>query len=288
VGGIAGLPELAVSLLQLRGVPRHEADALVSLAPPALQDAPCFLDRLSGGWLYDFGEPVVVSGGGLVFGGGKTWHEVMILLDVLRCARTHLAGPALATYLGRLSDTRKHAESLFEFAPILRLASGTIARYEVPGHGQGNRLIDWKITAPDGFALLLEVKAREADLIRSFERTHAGERGPDGHVPEPDHDTDLLFRSVEGKFLPGAADEMPQGVWIGSALMQEGRELEDSFRRLDPTRVHFAMIGDWDGRVHLLSRDGVPRDRVVAALGVRESDRLVFQRGQAVTEKCRA
>lgn len=57
------------------------------------------------------------------------------------------------------------------------------------------------ITGQDGFALLLEVKHREADLIRGLERIQMGDLTNEGKGPAPDHNHDLLFRSVEEKFL---------------------------------------------------------------------------------------
>jgi hypothetical protein len=275
IGGLASFPDLAVHLLLGRGVPRDEAEAVVNLVPEAVRSVPCFLDRLSMNWLYDFGEPVTTTRG-FVYGGGKTWHEITILLDVLLCAKARLDGQVLDGYLRRLADPKKHADVVFEFAPILHLDPTTKIEHEVPG--QGNKRIDWRITDAAGFNLLLEVKIREADLIRSFERIEAGERAPNGHAPEPDHDTDLLFRSVEGKFLPRSPDAVLQGAWIGSALKQASGDLDASFRRLDPTRVHFAILGDWDGDVHLMARDGVPRERLIQVLGVREGERLVYQK----------
>lgn len=277
VGGIADFSELLVSIELLRGWNKTHAKALAAMIPAALREAPCFLDRMTGLWLYDFGDPVMTQQG-FVYGGGKTWHRLTTLIDVVACAHTRLDPSVFADYLVRLSNPTKHADLLFEFAPVLRLDPTTTARYEVTGESPGNKKIDWKIEGQDGFAVLLEVKSREADFISSVERIASGERTVDGAVPAPDHDTDLLFRSVEAKFLARSPDRVLQGAWIGTALMQEAFELEQSFLRLDPTRVHFAILGTWDGSVHLLARDGVSRDKIVQLLRVREVDRLVFDR----------
>lgn len=124
------------------------------------------------------------------------------------------------------------------------------------------------------------MKSKAVDLIRSFEHVEAGERAPDGTVPAPDHDTDLLFRSIETKFLPTRPGGVPQGAWIHSALKQEGQEFEESFLKLDPGRVQFVILGSWDGEVHLLTRDGVPRTQILELLQIREADRLVFDRSE--------
>lgn len=277
VGGIAEFSELAVSIELVRGRNKSEAEGLVALVPALLRQAPCFLDRMTGRWLYDFGELMTTPEGG-VHGVGITWHPLTILIDVVRCARARLEQRAFDEYLSALADPKKHADKLFEFAPILRLEPATTVEYEISGESPGNRKIDWRIEGQNGVVLLLEVKRREADLVHSFERIEAGERTADGNVPAPEHDTDLLFRSVEAKFLARSPGKVLQGVWIGSALQQEERELEDSFVRLDPAKVHFAILGSWDGRAHLLARDGVPRDEIVQLLRVHEVDRLVFRR----------
>jgi len=229
---------------------------------------------MTGLWLYDFGDPVLTHQG-FVYGGGKTWHRLTTLLDVVACAHTRLDPSVFADYLTRLTDPAKHADLLFEFAPVLRLDPSTTARYEITGESPGNRKIDWKIVGQDGFAILLEVKNRVADFINMIE--HVAPSQPI-IATALGHDTDLLFRSVEDKFLSRPPARMPQGAWIGTALMQDARDLEQSFLRLDPTKVHFTILGTWDGDVHLLTRDGVPRDEIVSLLQVREVGRLAFDR----------
>jgi hypothetical protein len=277
VAGLAEFSNLFVSIELLRGRDRPAAEALVGMVPAVLRQVPCFLDRMTGRWLYDFGEPVTTTTG-YVWGVGKTWHDLALLADVVTCASLRLEEAERRDYLTRLADPRKHEDMLFEFAPILRLDRTTTAAYEVTGESPGNRTIDWRIQGQDGFGLLLEVKSKAVDLIRSFERVEAGERASDGTVPAPDHDTDLLFRSIETKFLPTKTGGAPQGAWIHSALKQEGREFEKSFLKLDPERVQFVILGSWDGEVHLLTRDGVPRSKILELLRIREADRLVFDR----------
>lgn len=279
VGGIAEFSELFTSIEILRGRDREAAAVLCQSIPISLREAPCFLDRMTGRWLYDFGEPIKTDSG-YVWGVGKTWHELSILVDVVACATKRLEPSVRTDYLTRLADPHKHDEMLFEFAPILRLDSAASVLYEVTGESPGNRKIDWRVEGSDGFALFLEVKNRAADLIQSFERVEAGDRAADGTVPAPTHNTDLLFKSIETKFLPRDPARIPQGAWIHSALKQERSELEQSFLKLDPTKVHFAILGDWGAEVHLLARDGVPRDRILQLLRVQEVDRLVFDRGR--------
>jgi hypothetical protein len=211
VGGIADFSELFVSIEILRGRDREAAKNLCELIPASLRESPCFLDRMTGRWLYDFGEPVRTDSG-YVWGVGKTWHELSILIDVVGCAVKRLKPSVRGDYLTRLADPHKHEDMLFEFAPILRLDGAASVLYEVTGDSPGNRKIDWRVEGPDGFALLLEVKSRAADLIQSFERVEAGEQRVDGTAPAPAHNTDLLFKSIETKFLPRDPARILQGA----------------------------------------------------------------------------
>lgn len=277
VAGIARFRESFISVAVLRGWTKDEAATLADLIPESLCGAPCFLDKLTYRWLYAYGEPVTLPGG-QVRGIGITYHSLVTLIEVLACARVRLPESVFKDYITRAVDPKKHADMLSEFAPILPLASSTKVEYEVTGQSPGNRRIDWLLVGEDGFAILLEVKLREADLIRGLGRIQAGDLTSDGKGPAPDHDHNLLFRSVEHKFLLRPPDQMVQGVWIHTALMQERGELERSFMSLDSQKVHFAILGSWEGGVHFLGRGGVPKDRVLQLLQVKESSGRVFNR----------
>jgi hypothetical protein len=54
-----------------------------------------------------------------------------------------------------------------------------------------------------------------------------------------------------------------------------------AFGRLDTTRVHVALLGDWENDVYTLGQDASARQHVVGVLGVRESRRFVFRRMKA-------
>lgn len=277
VGGVADFPDLFLSLEDARGHDRAEAEKLLGLLPSLLRDAPCFLDRFTKVWLYDFGEPVSTVHGH-VMGVGLTFHPLVRLIDVVACVHARLSQPDVTTFLKRLADPAKHPDMLFELAPILLLDSSTSVEYEVSGESPGNRRVDWRIEGGGGFGVLLEVKSRQKDLIRGFERIQAGELDAQGRALPPDHDTDLLFKSVESKFLARPHGERAQGVWVGSALMQEEGELEASFHRLDPERVHFAVLASWGPAAHVLVHDESLRPKVVELLQLRELDGFVFER----------
>lgn len=277
VAGAAELPELFVCLQLLRGQTREAAAAVAANLPEALRQAPCFLDRITSLWRYEFGEKATVAGR-LVSGGDITFHTLTRLIDVVTWAQERLTRAQYENYIQRLADAKKHADLLFEFAPVLRLDSSTRASYEVVGEGIGNKTIDWQLIGENGARLLLEVKFRLFDLLHHFGHLSDPEVLDGAGMPHPDHDTDLLFRSIESKLASRSPDSVLQGAWIASGLRQESRELEDSFRRLDPSKVHFAVLGGWDDTVHLLTQEGVPRDDILRLLRVRETDQLTFVR----------
>ena len=276
VGGAAELPDLFVSIQLVRQQNLDDAVALVASLPPALRQAPCFLDRLTRIWRYEFGDAAGVDGP-VITGGGITWHTVTHLIDVVSCARWRLTSTEYDNYLQRLADPIKHADMLFEFAPVLRLDSSTAAAYEVTGRGNGNSTIDWLLTKSDGARMLLEVKRRQFDLLEHLEHLAATISPTTSQVPSPTHDTDRLFKSVESKFVSRAHDEMLQGVWIGTGIKQEVEAFEESFARLDPTKVHFVVLGLWDDAVHLLTREGISRDNVCDLLRIRQTDQFTVR-----------
>jgi len=277
IGTVAPFREAFISVAVQKGQTVADAAALADLVPEQLCGAPCFLDKLTSQWLYAYGCPIILSGDP-VYGVGVTYHPLAILIEVLVCAQVRMTEPVFKDYLTRTTDPVKHADMLSEFTPILQLETSTKVEYEVTEHSPGNRRVDWLIMGQDGFGLLLEVKLRKADLIRGLERIQMGYLTKEGKGPVPDHDHDLLFKSVEEKFLSKPLGQIVQGVWIHTPLKQERCELEQSFMRMDPNKVHFAIIGSWDRRVHLITREGVQRCRVLHLLQVQEEGGLVFDR----------
>jgi hypothetical protein len=89
----------------------------------------------------------------------------------------------------------------------------------------------------------------------------------------------LLFRSVESKFSSRSASEIIQAAWIVTYVKQEESELRAAFAALDASRVHLAIIGDWEDDVYVLANDRAAKERALEVLGLRESRRAVFQRG---------
>lgn len=278
VGGVAALPDLIVALGRSRGLPSEETRAIAELVPAQIKAAPCFLDRLTGIWRYDFGEPFVnLPGGGVVLG-TNMYQEVERLYAVLSCARRRLSPEKLSGYLATLGNPGKHEDALVEFAPIVRIGDDVETEYEVAGHGEGNRTVDWAIRASGHPLLLLDVKNRAKDLLESLVRLQAGERSPDGSAPAPIHDPSLLFASVEPKFKAQPPSVVVQAVWVHTSLKQEEADLDAAFRKLDSGRVHVAVLGDWADDVYMLANDASAKRHLAEVLRVHESRRLVFQR----------
>lgn len=280
VGGAAALPDLFLALGRARCIPREDVEKIIELLPGPIRNSPCFLDRLTGIWRYDFGEPFAgLLGSGMALG-THMFQEVERLFDVLSCACRRLPPEQLSSYLSRLADTVKHEDMLVEFVPILRLSTSVEAIYEVIGYAEGNKTIDWMIRAEDGAQLLIDVKNRTRDLLESLERIQAGERDPDDSAPAPIHDPSILFRSLETKFKSRPAGKIIQAAWINTSLQQEESELAEAFARVDRTRVHLAILGDWEDDVYILVDDNSVKERVVRLLQVRESRRFVFRRSE--------
>ena len=139
-------PELVVAkstLLEIiraemlgRGFGIEACDALFSILPSSLARCECFLDRLTGLWRYELGEPHRV--GGKLIWGVHMWPEVSVLVDVLECARHRLSSERLGGYLMLLADLRKHQDHLAEMYPMLRVDPSVDAEHEVAGLGVGN------------------------------------------------------------------------------------------------------------------------------------------------------
>jgi hypothetical protein len=208
------------------------------------------------------------------------YQEVERLYAVLACARQRLSPDRLSGYLATLGNHEKHEDALVEFAPILRLGDDVETEYEVAGHGEGNRTVDWVVRAPGHPLLLLDVKNRTKDLLESLVRLQAGERSPDASAPAPIHDPFLLFASVEPKFKSRRPSEVVQAVWVHTCLKQEEVELNQAFRKLDSDRVHAAVLGDWADDVYILVNDAGAKRHLVEVLRVHESRRFVFRRGE--------
>lgn len=276
IGGIANLKDQLTVEGVVRGLQVDEIESLISIVPSALLSSGCFLDRLTGLWRYEFGLPCTLGMDRGLYGTWM-WIPVKNIFTVIQEATIRLSDQQRTKYFERLADPEKHGEYLVEFLPILRLPSYVAAEFEVPT-GVGNRNADWRISSTTGPAVLIDVKRRFRDLLEAMERLDDGDRGPNGMGPDPTHDVSLLFRSIENKFIQEDPDQQLQGIWVATDLQQEESELDTAFKDLDPSKVHFAILGDWDPGIKLLARREEDRLFLFGLFQEASSDRFSFSR----------
>jgi hypothetical protein len=270
VGGKSTLPACLQMESDRRGWPDAEREALLAIVPAPLRACECFLDKLTGLWRYEFGEPHQV-GSQLVWG-THMWSPVPVLLDVVACARRRLQPSKLAAYLALVANPAKHQEYLAEMFPMLRVDPAIPADHEVGSMGTGNRTIDWLVGPFERRRVLFDVKRRFADFIAAMNGLSVDDDA------EPVHDVALLFWSVEGKFQPANPDELLQGTWIVTDIKQEETELRNTFAALDADKVHFVVLGDTEADAHIITRRPDDRGFLLRLFQVQESVRFTFDR----------
>lgn len=252
-------------------VSRQQLDELVGALPVRLLNAPCFLDRLTGHWRYEFGLPLHLNATHKLLWGTHMWLPVSTLLTVLLRAHARLTPLQYADYGRRLANGDKHREYLAEMAPVMRMEPSTRTTFEVPGLGSGNRTVDWHIEPPGGRPILCDVKSRVFDLLHQMDQPLGGPE-----APPPDHAVPLLFRSIESKFLSADPNARLQGAWIATDIKQEESQLEASFRALDAGRVHFAVLGDFEPDAHVLVRRAEDLEYIRRVFALLPSTRFTF------------
>jgi len=238
------LLERLIAEAKKRGV--SGCEIFISIVPKQLLGAGAFFDGMTNLWRYEFGVPFNV-GEGLVFG-THMWPPVECLFKAIMCAYYRLPVITRTDYLNRLANPQKHQETLVEMIPGYKIDPAVAVQFEVSGRGVGNRTIDWAIEPHDGRLILLDVKRRIFDFIKQAERIHC-----ETTAPEPDHNPELLFRSIESKFEPADPNVQLQGAWIITDIKQDEKALFNAFVALDQSKVHFAIIGDWRPDVHILT-----------------------------------
>lgn len=254
-----------------RGLSNEDTEAIVSIVPKTLIETGAFLDKMTGLWRYEFGVPYDIAEN-LVWG-THMWVPVESLFTTLLCAHSRIPENKRGTYLAELADPKKHQNKLVEMIPAAKVGSNAPVDFEVSGLGAGNRTVDWVIGPQDGRTVLLDVKRRTTDFIKQTERIDTAKV-----APEPSHDPELLFRSVDQKFLPADPDLQLQGAWIVTDIKQEENQLLQAFATLDASKVHFAILGDWKPDVYVLSRRDIDRQFLLETFRCYTSNRFIFQK----------
>jgi hypothetical protein len=255
------------------GMSAEDIATLIAAIPTNLRNTQCFEDKLTGLWRYEFGQPFYLKRLEQLLWGTHMWVPVMHLRRGLACLLTRVAADKQKAFLARLDDRQKHLDVLSEMIPLLNVGQGVPADFEVVGLGKGNRTIDWRFGPIDGREVLMDVKRRSIDLIKQLDQLTPGQKSP-----EPDHDPAVLFRSVETKLVGADPTNRLQGVWVVTDIQQEGVELANAFQSLDPAKVHFAVLGDWERDAHILIRREEDRVFLVDCFGLTESARFTFRR----------
>ena len=275
VGAKATLDRRLTEEARKRGLTDQEIDLVISNIPRKFLKVNCFFDLSTNMWRYEFGSPFTVANNQLLYG-TYMWPSVKNLFVVVHCAIKRLPDQQQRDYFAKLSNLEKHWDTLVEFLPIIRLPEDMNVTYEFQT-GINNRDVDWSISASNGRTVLIDVKRRFRDLIELMENYERGKRDPDGTFPAPTHDVSLLFRSTEEKYAPNDPSKQLQGVWIETALQQEETDLNEAFNVLDDTRVHFAILGDWDPGIKLLTKRDKDQQFLLCLFRESVSDRYHFR-----------
>ena len=83
---------------------------------------------------------------------------------------------------------------------------------------------------------------------------------------------------LEEKFREADPQSSLQGAWIVTDIQQEEHELERAFTGLDTSKVHFAVLGDAQSDVGLLTRREEDRGFILRLFGAVETRRFQFKR----------
>lgn len=251
------------------------------MLPQELKSAQAFHDRLGSRWRYVYGEPLDFSGSSRIIVGITQFPEVEHLYLAMTLMERHLPATALLEYIGRLGVKVKHHEALYEVRPLLFLASGIAANFEVVGFGKGNKTIDWRFSGQGSPDILVEVKYRVGDLVQHFTPLLSSLEAGQSVIPSGPAVSGPLFASTYDKFLPVKPSVQLQGAWISSNIKVEAAELESTFQSLPENQLHFAVLSDWDRSGLLLTRSGVDRDYLIGSFGLAEGSGPVVIEGNS-------
>lgn len=247
-----------------------------NILPDGIKSTGCFLDRVTGLWRYEYGEPWSLAPDLHVYG-PHLWPLIENLLWVATHARFRLTTEASRRHMVKLANRPHHEAMLVELLPMSRVAADCVIEPEFKT-GVCDRDVDWRFERPGYPPLLLEVKLRTFDFIELAKRIRAGERRPNGETPVPVHDAAFLFRSIEEKLAPVSPDVRLQGAWVMPHLMQDETDLTAAFHALDGDRIHFAVLGGWEPGVHVLTKRPEDAERVLAILNDQQVERHVYDR----------
>jgi hypothetical protein len=277
VGALSDLPTQLRREAQARAIPLVAIDDVIGRLPDNVRSAPCFLDRLTGLWRYDFGRPVDRLPRDQMMVGTLMYTPVPTLLDAAGVAVRWLREEQLSVYFGRLADEGRHQDVLYEMLPMRTPEAGVSATFEVPA--AGSTTIDWLIRRDHSPDILIDVKNRIVDLIEYLVAVASRPEAP--QAVEPAHDHSSVLRGIENKFELADPNQRLQGAWIVTMLKQEQFRLRQAFDALDGSRVHFVVLNNTHRDGYVLARPGIDAGDILATFGLLDAPDLVFTAGSA-------
>lgn len=269
VGDLSDVVEQLERAAEQRETPWEPIEQLCQALPDAIRNAPCFLDRLTGLWRYEFGEPIEGEDGRIMVG-TQMFTPIGTLLECLVVVSQRLTPDQASIFMRRLADSGRHQDVVAEMFPLRDIPLSVPARFEVPG--VGGTTVDWEIRPGGGPVTLLDVKNRILDLVQQL-----GSMPRDAvEVPAPDHDHNAMARGVQHKFAPADSAQRLQGVWVTTVLAQRADLLMQAFELLDADRVHFLVLNNNHREGLVFTRRNVVGDWVYDLFGLAERPDLVF------------
>lgn len=267
IGDLRSLRDCLYSECHAAGMNDEQFEQFLSALPEKLRVANCFYDKMTNLWRYEFGQPSDLAATNQKFWGTHIWQDINVLFQSTGYAKKSLSPTKLEEYMQRLGDISKHQDALVEMYPVLRRNDASMC-FEISGEGIGNKTMDWKIGPIGNRFIRLDVKNRMADLYNTMDRPNVSQ--------PPQHDPELLFRSVEGKFLEANPNEFLQGVWIVTQIKQDKTKLQHAFDNLNPQKVHFAVLGDHRDDAFVMARRAEDLQFINEQLVLSASERFTF------------
>ena len=253
--GIATTPSTLDEVLRMLNKEQHvmsqeSLDKTISILPAPLINASCFKDSLANDtWKYHYGEELNVNHTLNVPIGAHNVQSVYDLLTMLSLSVKYLNDCQLNDFLQKkLGDKGKHANFLFEFAPLIYIDPNIKVEYETSG--DKGKTIDWLINPEKSLSIRIEVKYRYKDFIEQLKNWNGN-----GNFPEPRHDPSILFKSCEKKFSRCPATTILQGIWIGTFLKQNSYKFKEAFDILDRDKIHFAVLSNFGRDALIVARE---------------------------------
>jgi len=249
------------------------AERLFRPLPQKLKCSSAFLLSLINKWCYEFGD-IFELPSGKNFYGSEQFPEVEFLYRALRAADKHLSDSCLLEFIQKLGNQAKHMDALGELAPLCRIKDNVKVGYEVDGYG--SKKIDWLFTPPTGTPILLEVKYRLKDLIKSLDNTKLSQDPNEQKITNIHLNPEWLFKNTEDKFPSQQPTEILQGIWIHNLLAQKLSEFTKYFELIDNTKIHFIILCRWRDEGYFLCRDSVNKQYLKMFFDLKESNRFIY------------